>query len=284
MFYASIENENSKIELGGEYDSPFEFKIESITGIGQVEADEQVVQYVDMPGVRTLKRTPKAREIIITGVIENTGNLEYLKTTSAHVFDNTKLCTLKIDSNGKRRKIIARPNIYELGAKNQCYQNFVLQLKCDSPFFTDFESTFQRVSFSMPKLKTPFQLPMVFSQSFSQADIYNWGDIETQPLITINCVGSGAGFIIENITTGKSINVDYATSDGEILKIDISSDIPRIISNVNGDVTRYKSRYTILSEFILAVGVNDIKVTKVTGTQKINVTCEHYNKYIEAVV
>ena len=106
-------------------------------------------------------------------------------------------------------------------------------------------------------LKSPFILPMVFSERINQARINNNGEVATYPIFNITCnedIGA-TGITIKNNTTQKHITIDYAAEQGET--ITVNHEEATVTSSTNGNIIKY---VTADSDFFtLEPGLNEIE-------------------------
>ncbi len=119
-----------------------------------------------------------------------------------------------------------------------------------------------------------FTLPCVFTRIVNNAKVVNRGDEKTYPIFKVECESptSGSTILITNTTTGKKIYINYATIEGEIITIDTFNQ--RVISNINGNITRFISLDT--NFFALERGENSLECDSVGNI----VTLEYYDNYL----
>ena len=284
MKFALIyESENGIITMTPRSD----YQVMSITGLEQVAAEAYTKRYSRIPGQKTLYKTPEPRTIVIEGRINTLKAQRRFRTDELQkVFDNTTEGTLKVNMYGKLRRIKCYPDTVAFGELNNNKLPFVISLTCDNPYFKDWEdielSLFTRVN----NLIDGMTFPRVFSYRYTQGNAINNGMANIEPIIIIEAGeptpdAPETGILIENETTGKSILLEYVPSDGEIITIDIPQ--RKIISSINGDITRYKPLEYSLSEFVFVKGANMIKFTNKDGGQPLTAKAVYSNLYTEAM-
>ncbi len=119
-----------------------------------------------------------------------------------------------------------------------------------------------------------FTLPCVFTSMVNEARVVNRGDEKTYPIFKVVCESptTDSTISIKNTTSGKKIDINYATSKDEILTIDTFNQ--RVISSLNGNITRFISLDTDF--FALEKGENSLKCDCVGNI----VTLEYYENYL----
>ena len=227
MSYSVIyESANGKIIMARRFD----YEVMSIDGLEQVAAESQIRKYSNMPGQKTLNKTPAARMITITGRINAGRSQRRFRTDNiSFVFDNTIEGTLKLNMWGKLRRINCIPDTVAFGEVDRNDKlPFVITLICDNPYFKDWEdielSLFSRVG----NLINGMTFPRVFTFRYTKGTAINNGMVDIEPIIIIETgkptVGAPeTGILIQNETTGKEILLNYTPADGEIITVDIPS-------------------------------------------------------------
>lgn len=102
-----------------------------------------------------------------------------------------------------------------------------------------------------------FTLPCVFTSRFHKKAVSNMGDGAVYPVFVVKCNASSPGstILLKNNTTGKQVLINYQTSDGEVVTVDMANQY--VQSSINGNIT---NRVTLDSEFFsLEQGVNEIE-------------------------
>ena len=117
-------------------------------------------------------------------------------------------------------------------------------------------------------------MPCVFTSIVNSATVVNRGDEKTYPIFNVTCENPTANstIFIVNHTTKKAININYATSAGEIITVDTFNQ--RVTSNLYGNITRYVSLDTDF--FVLEQGENTLGCDSVGNI----ITLEYYENYL----
>ena len=279
-FYIGYENEIGKIEMG----TKPPYIIREITGLEQVAAEKQSIRYVGVAGEKTLDKTPNPRVITIDGRVTGKGRRFYTDKLSK-TFNNTIEGTLKLNIWGKLRRIKCIPDTVAFGRLHRSYLDFIITLNCDNPYFKDWEDMQVDLYARQNNLINGMTFPRVFTYRTSRGNAVNNGDVDIEPVIYITAgeVGSGTekGLTITNETTGAVIELNYGPADGEKITIDIEN--RKITSSISGDITRYKSRFTLLSDFVLVKGNNIIRFDNANTGQPLTAYAKYSNLYIEGV-
>lgn len=174
------------------------------------------------------------------------------------------------------------------------WQSVALQFVCDNPYFSDFNDTVKAISANedqFPNVNLDgewyIELPAIATLRSSKASIYNYGDVEIYPLITLqnnkvaDVLSEESNITLTNLTTGKTITIEYQMSAGENITLDLES--RAITSDINGNIVTYISDDTVLSDFYLAVGKNDI-VIEASSADNIFAIAHYSNQYISVVI
>ena len=279
-FYIGYENDIGKIEMG----TKPPYIIREIEGLEQVNASRKAIRYVGVAGEKTLEKSPNPRIITIDGRVTGEGRRFYTDQL-AMVFDNTVEGILKLNVWGKLRRIKCIPNTVAFGKMNKSYLDFIITLSCDNPYFRDWENSTVSLYSRQNNLFSGMTFPRVFTFRTSRGNAINNGNANIEPVIHITAgelgEGTDVGLTITNETTGAIIDLDYGPEDGEKITIDIEN--RNIISNINGDITRYKSKFTLLSDFVLTKGNNIIRFDNANAGQTLAAEIEYSNLYTEGV-
>ena len=173
------------------------------------------------------------------------------------------------------------------------WQKIVLQFFCYDPYFYDVCDTkypVSKVTDQLPNLNENtewyIQLPAIATVRTNYTMVKNQGDIEIHPVITlksnqeITLLSEDNYVVLRNLTTGKVLTLNYAMATNEVIKIDLPN--RAITSNVNGDITNYISSDTVLGDFILQLGNNEIEIESTDNN--IFAVIEYSNKYVSVVI
>lgn len=159
-------------------------------------------------------------------------------------------------------------------ARKEWYLPFKLYVTIPGFFWQSSQAHEVKLFKYKDEITDTFTLPCVFTSIVNSATVVNRGDEKTYPIFTVTCENSNAGSTIQisNHTIGKIININYATSAGEIVTIDTFNQ--RVISNINGNITRYISLDTDF--FALEKGKNSLECDSIGNI----ITLEYYENYL----
>ena len=129
---------------------------------------------------------------------------------------------------------------------NKCNYKFVINVTIPGFFWEDMNTLNKYVSIREDMVYGTVILPMVFTRMYNTAEIINYGDIETEPVITVTALSQSEDdtITVVNQTTGKSIGINYILAEGEVITFDNANGT--ITSNINGNVV---NRLIRTSEF-----------------------------------
>ena len=287
MFSLTFINENNDSEykylhMGGSREH--NWRIKSISGIMLPEVSATTSSYIGDLGQRTVKITPRAREIKILGslVASCSNERRFELERASRVLDPREFFTLKINADGKYRRINARCEEFEILNNTKRIVDFSILLVCDNPFFMDYEDIIIPLFKRTDNLQGAVSLPFVFSSKTNRINAINNGDCNVEPLIILNAQSDiDKDIIITNETTGAKIELLYHLKSGDEVLIDIKN--RKITSSLNGNILNYKSKDTILADFYLARGRNVINMESISVGTNLNCYIKYANMYLEAV-
>lgn len=266
-------------------------KLIGIDGIGLPQKEVQTVTYAGQAGQTTLSMRDMPRTITIT--VDFYGD-------SDTVLRLYKMIYYKVDitiiSGGIRRKIsgiCTNPQDVESIVYQRMYKT-ALQFVCDDPYFHDLFETKFGLSQRMDKFPNLFEngkyyitLPAVATERKNTTAVLNKSAVLVYPLIEIynntadSVTDTASGIIITNETTGAKITIDRDMKPNEKISVDLPN--RNIKSSIDGDITMYISDDTVLSNFFLEVGNNEIKVEN-KNTKQETVSVIKFNNCYEAAV
>ncbi len=144
-------------------------------------------------------------------------------------------------------------------------------------FWYDSEKISITVGEKINLLKTPFALPMMFSQRISQATIENENEFEIYPVFTFVTKGvtkEGSIYII-NHTTGQQIILSgLNVEDGAQIVVDCK----KLTATVNG--TNIINYFNDFSDFALVSGLNNLECIDSNGNRETMIALEYYKPYV----
>ena len=283
-----LQNEIGSFEVGG--GSHPIARITSITGIGIPAKEDKTITFEGQSGstltsYRDLDRT-------ITMSFDFYGD-EYTVEKLYRIIYNPLTMTFYL--NGRRRKI---DGICKMATEieNIIYhrwQKIVLQFTCYDPYFKDVSNTRQpisKVTNHLPNINENtewyVQLPTVATTRENKGVVINSGNVDVYPIITLQnnqgvSVLTDDNYItVRNLTTGKAITINYLMITDEIVTVDLPN--RRITSSINGNITNYISSDTVLGDFMLQLGENEIEIESTNND--IYAVIEYSNKYASVVI
>ena len=278
-----FENEYGKFEMGGS-GHPVA-NITAIAGLGIPPLNREAVRYPYSAGQTVLAETDLPRTITIGGtiyggayIVSQINRILYAKGTLYFAFDD-----------GRQRRIDCRcTSLPDPERQGRELYEFAVQFVCDHPYFKDAENTVIPTYLRIDLIATTFVLPCVFTERIVNSVIKLSGDRPVNPIFHIrnkkvdDTPSSEYGMLIENLSTGKFLKLDYDIQENEIITVDI--DKLTVISNKNGSIINAISDDTILSDFTLAVGENNLKFTNLNSANDIEALIEFSPLYVEAVL
>ena len=283
-----LQNEFGSFEVGG--GSHPIARLTQITGIGIPAKEDTTITFEGQAGntltsVRDTTRT-------ITMSFDFYGDEREVEKLYRIIYRSV---TLTFYAGNRRRKIECLCKVATEIEKiiYHRWQKIVLQFLCYDPYFYDVCNIQQPVSMITDQLPNVnentewyMQLPAVATVRSNCTMVKNQGDIDIHPIITlksnqgISLLSEDNYIILRNLTTSKALTINYAMGADEVVKIDLPN--RAIISNVNGDITSYISSDTVLGDFILQLGNNEIEIESTNND--IFAIIEYSNKYISVVI
>ena len=137
------------------------------------------------------------------------------------------------------------------------------------------------------ELEFPITFPIEFSESLIQGEtntITYDGTWLSYPTIVIT--GPISGFNIENVDTGKMIQLNYAIQAGEIVTISLEYGNKTVESDIQGNIIGVVSTDSDLAEFAIvsdpeaAGGVNNLEVNGASADNDTEIVLSYFTRYI----
>ena len=137
------------------------------------------------------------------------------------------------------------------------------------------------------ELEFPIEFPIEFSESLILGEtntITYIGTWLSYPGIVIT--GPFSGFNIENIDTGKFIQLNYAIQAGEVVTISLDYGNKSVESDIQGNLIGVVSTDSDLAEFAIVPdpeapdGVNNLEVNGASADNDTQVVLSYYTRYI----
>lgn len=280
-----IENKYGSFSLGGLRKDMFGIK--AIEGLGLPDITLNTVQYAGQEGRETLSASREYRTITISGDIK--GNNKDRAIRKAIKILSAPVDVLIYVGNRKRR-LLCRCTSFAPPYGNRFFKEFVLQIECDSPYFSDTNETKEAVYREEKKLPCEHAEyfgsgQKIISELIQEGTVINLGDVPAEPIITIINTGRtsdiSTGIVIENKTTGQKITLNYATKQEETVTVNIPE--RKIYSDDGTNLINKLSNDSYLSDFWLEEGANKISVTANSTAETIVAYCSFYNQYLEVM-
>ena len=134
------------------------------------------------------------------------------------------------------------------------------------------------------KVTGVFSLPKIFTERRTLTDVINKGQVESLPLIVLECVEKGVfsgGIKIKNTSTGKSLVLLTNMAKDEKMVIDVKN--RSISSNMRENCYGVLSGECALADFLLQKGVNTIEITNENQGETVKASLYYDNLYTEAM-
>ncbi len=174
------------------------------------------------------------------------------------------------------------------------WNKIAVQFVCDDPYFHDMQETKIAVASYVNNFPNAYEdgkwlvsLPAVATERLTRISVENKGVTKIYPKISVKktnaTVGTSSSYGLKliNHTTGKTLEIDYRLTGTS----DITVDLPRRkITDGNTNITPYISDDTVLSDFYLTPGENDIEVVTLDNADLISVDLTFNNNYIGVAI
>lgn len=278
------ENEIGMIWFGGGTEH---WNITNYSGLSLAEKSFFTASYAESPGQVTLRQKAEARVVTLRG--DYAGDTANLSLGMRILNEKGRLT---ITDGVKIRRIDAYCSRFEIQKPCGIYREFVVQFTADDPFFEGAETEEMALYSREDLVESKFELPCMFTKRIMTSDVYNHGDVASEPVFIIFCNKAScdgmSGILLENETTGARFNLQYALQEGETVTVDvarrsITSDAIREDNN-KGSLIFFMSHDTILKNMYLVPGNNRFTVTNMAADSDMVVTCRMKEKYLEAVM
>lgn len=280
-----LRNEVGSFEVGGGRHS--QARLREITGLG-VPAKEHKTAVLEGQAGQTLNQS-RDLERTITMSFDFFGDERAVRRLYKIIYDKVELDFYL--SNGERRRIVGyctRSTEVESIIYHK-WHAIVLQFLCYDPYFYDFYDTVWEIAKKTdqwPNSVTDgafeITIPSRATLCSNEASVYADGDIRAYPVIRIKKYKAGVSennIALTNNTTGKSLVLNYGMAEKEGLTVNLPKRI--IESSLKGDVTSCISDDTVLSDFYLLRGRNDISLS---ADEDIFAELNIKNQYMSVVI
>ena len=266
-------------------------KIIEIDGLGLPKKETQTVTYAGQAGQTTISLRDMPRTISMS--IDFKGNQDNVLRLYKMLYFEVDIIIISGDVRRKCKGVCTNPQDVESIIYHRMYKA-AIQFVCDDPYFHDLSETVFDVNRRTDKFPNVLEngswyvsLPAVATERVNNAGITNKGAIKIYPIIEIynNSIytsGSPVGLVVTNHSTGKSITIDRNMKANEKITIDLPH--RKIISDIDGSIISFISDDTVLSEFYLDVGTNDIEIINKNTNQDTASIIRYNNNYEAAVI
>lgn len=273
--------ENGRGEQIKFYLSPF--LIESLTGIGEVDADIQSQQSPYQDGDNYIDTLLQPRFIELEGSIteRNFGSIREMRRYILRVC-NPKLglgkITLELD--GDKKEILGvldgSPVLPERA--RDIWQKFMITWKCPDPYWHNPNQTSKPLQSYVGNFTLPFTLPFELGVSGSRTVLHNDGDVPAP--VTIDIHGPTTNPQVINRTTGEYIRINRSIADDEILHVNTASGQQRVEIRRGDSVEQGFGYLDHESEmFSLEIGENEIEHIADAGNANATVVVNWQSRY-----
>lgn len=279
MIRIKFENALGSISMGGGHHGAM--NITSLSGFGIPPREIKNINFAGQPGTKTTNIKDNQRIITIGGDFQ--GHPTKIKEMFKVLYkEGTLTCrcgpkNLQIDCFA-----INNDEFVEQGKSG--FYKFVLQFQADNPYFTDTEEKVYPIYERKDMITGRFVLPAVFTQRTTSNTVIVDGDMPIYPIINITATSSSGNygaFTIKNNTTGSFVVLNHQLKQNEKILVDVPN--RKIISNTDGNITNQISDKTVLSDFMLMQGKNNISVEKTNEDDVFYSEITYKNLYISAV-
>lgn len=173
------------------------------------------------------------------------------------------------------------------------WQKIVLQFICPNPYFNDADDIVKNIGGYNDKLPNAYEngewvvsLPAVATERVTRRAVYNEGDCKIYPVFVITNLGGNTQskshtVTVKNLTANKEITVKTAISNGDTVTIDLAR--RKVIKN--GEyITDSITDSSILSQFYLEIGKNDIEIVTSDINDIISMDIRYVNNYMAVII
>lgn len=254
----------------------------ALSGFELPAAEYEEIEFASENGVTTTGKKDSPRTMTVSGDIQG-GQKTIEEILKAFYYDGTLYCEF---GNIKRKIDCKVINMSDVDRKGKSGINsFTVQFQADYPYFSDFNDTVKAVSGRRDLINGSFVLPCVWTEYVQGGVIKNTGDKIVFPIIAITAQNAtestSATITVANNTTGAFITLDYVMEEGETITIDLNT--RRLKSSLNGYITNKISDDTVLSNFYLELGDNDISFETDALGQSLRTVITYNKLYLMAV-
>lgn len=174
------------------------------------------------------------------------------------------------------------------------WNKVAVQFVCDDPYFHDMQETKIAVASYVNYFPNAYEdgkwlvsLPAVATERLTRVTVKNKGVTKIYPQISAKKTNAAVGTSSEyglkliNHTTGKTIEIDYRLTATSNILFNVAK---RKITDGDVNITSYISDDTVLSDFYLIPGANDIEVIALDNADLITADLTFNNNYIGVAI
>lgn len=274
--------ENNRGERIVFYRSPY--IIESLTGIGEVDATIQGQTSPYQDGETYVDTRIQPRFPTMEGSITST----YLNEIKEHRKEILRVCNpnlglgkLILEMDGDLKEIPATldnvPTFPERG--DQPYQRFMIIWKCPDPYWRDPLEVSRELKAYEGTFTFSFTFPTQFGIESDTTTLMNTG--HTKAPVRIEVKGPIRRPLIENLTTGKHIQINAIVNPDQTLIIDTKPTNKRVLIKQGDETRNVMGWFDQAGDFWeLALGENEIRYRADAGVAEAVATIRWQNKYV----
>lgn len=276
-----IRSKNGSFEIGGG-NHPVGRLLE-IDGLGFPSSTVQQSTFAGMPGYVASDRTDNARTITMS--VDLSMDASGIEKIYKVLQEECEIIFFLKRKWRKIKGICLNPSDAEKIILGNLYK-LVMQFECPHPYFTDFSPVKISLSTRIDQFPTTIEdgqgyitLPAVATKRYSSKAVTNNGDTVIYPTITVTAKEDLESIKICNLTTGKHLTLQYEIAADEKIIIDIKN--REITSDIHGSVLNKITDDTILSDFYLDCGDNELTVADIeTGVVEAIISYENQYKAV----
>lgn len=272
-------SQGGTVKMGGPFS---DIQITKMSGFELPAKSYDTIEFAGENGVTTTGSKDMARTLTISGDIFG-GQKKISEILKALYYEGTLYCEFGLIKRKIDCKVVNMDDVERYGLSE--INGFTVQFQADYPYFNDFNDTIKSISGRKDLINGEFLLPCVWTEYLQRGVIHNTGDKIIFPTIRITAPTAtesmSATITIINNTTKAFIKLDYVMQQNEVVTLDLST--RRINSSINGNITNKISDDTVLSNFYLDFGENDISFDTDAEGQILTANVEYNRIYLMAV-
>ena len=281
--YVEIINSNGRIRFGNS--KPFLMSI--LEGSGNISSNVVTSRSPNMHGETSWGSTYDIRTLLLKVGIRgaNKSDTDRLYRECMHTLISTEESTIVFKNYAKEYKIKGRITNVDEGERVRCLKQFVIQIDCYNPFWSDVTELKEEIALWTPEFEFPcyFEEPVELGVRVDNliVNIRNDGDVESGMTIVFKCNGTVENPSFYNIETQEFMKVEGVFQSGDVIRATTQ------FGNVGITLTRNNIESRILhllsydSKYLtLAVGDNVFRYDAEDGIDNLDVSIYHNNLYL----